>query len=79
MCWQNFDPSKNMALVNEDFLAQYGHEEILKKSSFLKPLVRFRNDFTMALVNGGLLHYTDMKKFLKNLHLLSETAGPILQ
>ena len=23
----------------------------------------------MALLNGGFLHYTDMKKFLKNLHL----------
>ena len=23
----------------------------------------------MALVNGGVLHYTDMKKFLKNLPL----------
>ena len=23
----------------------------------------------MALVNGGFLHYTDMKKFLKNLFL----------
>ena len=25
----------------------------------------------MALVNGGFLHYTDMKKFLKNLFLRS--------
>ena len=30
----------------------------------------------MALVNGGFLHYTDMKKFLKNL-LLIKTAGQI--
>ena len=31
----------------------------------------------MALVNGGFLHYTDMKEFLKN--LFSETAGQILK
>ena len=30
----------------------------------------------MALVNGGFLHYGDMKKFLKN---FSETAGQILK
>ena len=69
-------------------LALYRHEEeILKKSSSLKPLVRIWNNFTvmflvwpflkncsqnfdhsinMALVNGGFLHYTDMKKFIKN-------------
>ena len=31
----------------------------------------------MALVNGGFLHYTDMKKFLKK--TFSETACQILQ
>ena len=31
----------------------------------------------MALVNGGFLHHTDMKKFLKN--LFSETEGQISQ
>ena len=30
----------------------------------------------MALVNGGFLHYTDMKKFIK---IFSETAGQILK
>ena len=30
----------------------------------------------MAQVNGGFLHYTDMKKFLKT---LPETAGLILK
>ena len=64
-------------------LALYGHEEILKKTS-TKPLVRFWNNFTgvflgwpfskivrinMAVVNGGFLHYMDMKIFLKNLLL----------
>ena len=32
-CSRNFDPSKNMALVNGVFLHYMGHEEILKKSS----------------------------------------------
>ena len=40
-CLRNFDPSINMALVNGGLLALYGHEEILKKSSSLKPQVRF--------------------------------------
>ena len=38
---QNFDPSINMALVNGGFFALYGHEEILKKSSSPKLLIRF--------------------------------------
>ena len=29
----------------------------------------------MALVNGGFLHYTDMKKFLKNLVLRNRWSG----
>ena len=29
----------------------------------------------MALVNGGFLHYTDMKKFLKNLLLGNRWSG----
>ena len=29
----------------------------------------FDPSINMALVNGGFLHYTDMKKFLKNLVL----------
>ena len=29
-----------------ELLALYGHEEILKRSCSLKPLVRFRNNFT---------------------------------
>ena len=29
----------------------------------------------MALVNGGFLHYTDMKKFLKNLVLRNQWSG----
>ena len=38
---QNFDPYKNMASYEWGLLAVYGHEEILKKSSSLKPPVRF--------------------------------------
>ena len=36
----------------------------------------------MALVNGGFLHYTDMKKFMsvyRKKILFSETAGQILK
>ena len=40
-CSGNFDSSLNMALVNGSFFALYRHEEILKKSSSQKPLVRF--------------------------------------
>ena len=32
-------------------------------------LRNFDPSLNMALVNGGFLHYTDMKKFLKNLLL----------
>ena len=32
----------------------------------------------MTLVNGGFLHYMDMKKFLKKI-FFSETAGQILK
>ena len=32
----------------------------------------------MALVNGGFLHYMDMKKFLKTL-FFSKNAGQILK
>ena len=45
-CLRNFDLLKNMALVNGGFLHYTWHEEIPKKSSFLKLLVRFWNNFT---------------------------------
>ena len=45
-CSRNFYPSINMTLVNGSFVHYTEHEEILKKSSLLKPLVRFRNNFT---------------------------------
>ena len=34
---------------------------------FKKYSQNFDRSINMALVNGGFLHYTDMKKFLKNL------------
>ena len=40
-CSRNFDLSINMALVNEDFLYYIDMKKFLKKSSSLKPLVRF--------------------------------------
>ena len=35
---------------------------------FKNCLHNFDQSINMALVNGGFLHYTDMKKFIKNLH-----------
>ena len=40
-CSRDFDLSKNMALVNEGFLYYMDIKKFLKKSSSLKPLVRF--------------------------------------
>ena len=45
-CLRNFDPLKNMAAVGVRLHALYGHEEILKKSSSPKLLVRICNNFT---------------------------------
>ena len=42
---------------------------------FQKCLQNFDPSINMALVNGGFLHYRDMKKFLKN--FFSKTAGQI--
>ena len=36
---------------------------------FKKLFAKFDPSINMALVNGGLLRYTDMKKFIKNLFL----------
>ena len=44
-CSQNFDPSKNMALVNGGFLYYRDMKKFLKKSSSLQQLVRFWNNF----------------------------------
>ena len=45
-CWHNFDPSIKHGSGEWALFALYGHEEIHKKSSTLKPLVRFGNNFT---------------------------------
>ena len=46
-------------------------EIISQECSLGDPFQNFSQNFdlpiNMALVNGGFLHYTDMKKFLKNL------------
>ena len=57
---------KNLLLRNSwsDF------EIISQESSLGDPFQKLRNFYpslNMALVNRGFLHYTDMKKFLKNL------------
>ena len=68
-----------MAARGRRLFALYGLQEILQNSS-PKPLIKFWNTFmgcsrnfdrsiNMALVNGGFLHYADMKKFLNNLLL----------
>ena len=48
-------------------------EIISQKCSLGDPFKNCLRNFypskNMALVNGGFLHYMDMKKFLKNLHL----------
>ena len=45
-CSWNFDPSINMALVNWGFLHYTHVKKFLKKSSSLRPLVRFWKKFT---------------------------------
>ena len=81
-CSRNFDPSKNTALVNGGFLHYtdmkkffkhlllWNHwsdfEIISQECSLCDPFQNFDPSVNMALVNGGLLHYTDMKKFFKN-------------
>ena len=75
---------KNLPLRNR--LSNFEIEiEILKLFHRNVPLlILFKNcsrifdpSVNMALVNGGFLHYTDMKKFLKKIFF--ETAGPILK
>ena len=47
-------------------------EIISRECSLGDPFQKLQNfdlSINMALVNGGFLHYTDMKKFLKNLLL----------
>ena len=82
-CSRNFNLSINKPLVNGDFLHYTDTKKFLKKFSSLKLLVQFWNSpwvtlfkncswkfdpwISMALVVGSILHYKDMKKFLKNL------------
>ena len=68
---------KNLLLRNcwSDF-------EIISQECFLRNLFKnclwnFESSINMALVNGGFLHYIDMKKFLKK--IFSETTDQILK
>ena len=45
------------------------HRNVLWVTLFKYCLPNFDPSINMALVNGGFLHYMDMKKFLKNLLL----------
>ena len=67
---------KNLLLRN-----RWSDFEIISKECSLDDMTLFkycsRNfdpSLNMALVNGGFLHYTDMKKFLKNLLLRNRWA-----
>ena len=51
-CLRNFDPLKNMAAMGGRLFALYGHEEILQKSSSLKPLFLIGNNFTGIFLGG---------------------------
>ena len=80
-CSQNFDLSINMALVNGGFLYYMDMKKFLKnfflqnrlsdfeiisqECSLGDPFKKFSQNFDLALVNGGFLHYTIMKKFFK--------------
>ena len=58
---------KNLLLWNcwSDF--EIISQECSLGDPFQKCLQNFDQSINMALVNGGFLHYRDMKKFLKNL------------
>ena len=57
---------KNLLLRNcwSDF--EISSQEYSLSDPFQKLLQNFDLSLNMALVNGGFLHYMDMKKFLKN-------------
>ena len=60
---------KNLLLRNcwSDF--EIISQECSLGDPFKKVFVKFDPSINMALVNGGFLHYRDMKKFFKNLLL----------
>ena len=88
-CSWNFDPSKNVALVNGGYLHYTEIKEFFKNlllwnrwsdfeiisqgcslgDPFQNSFGNFDPSKNVALVNGGYLHYTEMKEFLKNLLL----------
>ena len=50
-----------------DHVLKLFHRNVLWVTLFKNCLQNFDLSINMALVNGGFLHYMDMKKFLKNL------------
>ena len=60
---------KNFFLQNRLSDFEIISQECSLGDPFQKCLQIFDLSINMALVNGGFLHYTDMKKFLKNLVL----------
>ena len=63
---QNSSPLKKPIGIWNNFT-----EMFLGLTLFKNYLRNFGPSINMALVNGGFMHYTDMKKFLKNLLLQS--------
>ena len=58
---------KNLLLQNPSSSFEKILQECSLSDSFQKLFAKFDPSINMALVNGGFLHYTDMKKFIKNL------------
>ena len=54
-------------LQNRCQILRLFHRNVPSVTLFKKCLHNFALPINMALVNGGFLHYTDIKKFLKNL------------
>ena len=58
---------KNVFLQNCLLDFEIISQEYSLSDPFQKLFAKFDLSINMVLVNGGFLHYTDMKKFLKNL------------
>ena len=68
---------KNVLLWNRRSDFKIILQEFYLCDPFQIVFMKLWSSLNMALVNGGFLHYKDMKKFLKM--FFSETAGQILK
>ena len=62
---------KNLLLRNRWSDFEIISQECTLRDPFQKLFAKFDPTIHKALVNGGFLHYMDMKKFIKNLLLLN--------